>query len=269
MPFTNAWMYSALLIGILILTFCAGCSEQSETTKITPMPTITSNQPKFIEGDIITKTASSTDLFLLILNYDSANDTYERAFVNKKSDGSWFRSNNISEFADRTLMEKLYPAKVGHVNSLSQTAVETPSKNILSTPTPALTPALTLTPSVTQVKTDTLTPQPDPIVGTWTFTNSFEENGTRMNVVCSHQFVSWGNFSHSCAGPGEPAQEPDYGQWENLGDNLYVIMYPDGNNPEQPYGFYEGFYYNLSYNPESDTLTLVDETIVLERVKNA
>jgi len=248
--FTHAGMYSALLISICIITMCAGCSEQSETTKITPAPTITSNQPKFVEGDIITKTASSSDLFLLILNYDTTKDKYERAFVNKKSDGSWFRINDQSEFADRILIEKVYPAKVGHVNSLSYIAIETPSNNIISTSTPALTP------------------QPDPIVGTWTFTHSFEENGTRMNVVCSHQFVSSKIFSHTCAGPGEPAQEADYGQWESLGDNSYVIMYPDDNIPEQPYGFYEGFYYNLSYNPEFDTLTMVDEAIVLTRIQN-
>jgi hypothetical protein len=143
--------------------------------------------------------------------------------------------------------------------------METQSQNILSTSTPTLIP----TPASTPTKTPALTPQADPIVGTWTFTNSYEENGSRINVVCTHQFVSSGNFSHSCAGPGEPAQEPDYGQWENLGDNSYVIMYPDKNNPEQPYGFYEGFYYNLSYNPEFDNLTMADETIVLTRVKNA
>ena len=264
----NAGIYFAFFISMLIITFCAGCTEQSEPAKITSAPTITSNQPKFVEGDIIAKTASSPDLFILILNYDAPLDKYERAFANKKSDGSWFRNTNKTEFTDRILIEKLYPAKVGHVTSLSQTAIETPSKNILLTSTVSSTPA----PASTTTKTQTLTPQIDPIVGMWTFTNSFEENGSRMNVVCTHQFVTGGDFFHSCIGPGEPVQEPDYGQWKNLGANSYVIMYPNENNPEQTYGFYEGSYYNLSYNPEVDTLTIlaekINDNIVLKRGKN-
>ncbi|MDD1698433.1 MAG: hypothetical protein LUQ36_08725 [Methanoregula sp.] len=264
---TKTGVYSSLLMSILIITVCAGCTEPSATTG-TPVPATTSDQPKFVEGDIIAKTASSPDLFFLILSYDATKDQYERAFVNKKSDGSWFRSNDKSELADRILVETVYPAKVGHVISPAQITIETLSNNIPSPSTPALTPA----PASPSAKTPAQTAQPDPFVGTWTFTNSYEENGTILKVVCTHQFVSSGNFSHFCAGQGEQVQQPDYGKWENLGDNSYVIMYPDENNPEQPYGFYEGFYYYLSYNPDLDTLTLVTEMIqdpiILTRVQS-
>ena len=68
------------------------------------------------------------------------------------------------------------------------------------------------------------------------------------------------------------AQETDYGQWANLGGNSYVIMYPDENHPDEPYGFYDGFYYNLSFNPALDTLTIeseiMNERVVLHRMKN-
>jgi hypothetical protein len=264
----NAGIYSALCISMIIITLSAGCSEEVAPTTITQTPTITSNQPKFGEGDIIAKTTSSPDLFLVILNYDASLDKYERALVHKNSDGSWSRSNNKTEFTDRALIETVYPAKVGQVTSLSQIAIETPSPNTFEPSTASSTPS----PSLTPVKTQTQTPQFDPIIGTWTFTNSYEENGSRMNVTCTHQFVSGGEFFHACTGPNEPVQEPDYGQWENRGANAYVIMYPDENNPEQPYGFYEGFYYNLSYNPDVDTLTILaekaNETIVLTRGKN-
>jgi len=104
--FNTTGIYSALFISMLIITFCAGCAEDSEPPKITSAPTITSNQPKFVEGDIIAKTTSSPDIFILILNYDAPLDKYERAFVNKKSDGSWFKSNNKTEFADRILIDR-------------------------------------------------------------------------------------------------------------------------------------------------------------------
>jgi uncharacterized protein YkwD len=121
-------VYSAPVILILIITlFCAGCTEPSDDTITTQPPAISSVQSRFAEGDIIAKTVSSTDQFMLILHYDADTGNYERAIVNKRSDGSWFRNTNQSERIDRTLMEKVYPAKVGHVGSLSQVPVETRS----------------------------------------------------------------------------------------------------------------------------------------------
>ena len=262
---TWSHVFSILLI---IIVFCAGCS--GEGTPSTPLqtPAITKGQVKFFEGDIIAKSATSTDLYFVILKYDSTTDKYERALVNKKSDGDWFRSNDKSEFTDRVLIEKIYPAKVGHVNSLSQISIETQPKNLYSTTTTET--FIQKLPSVpTQKPGNPQTLTIDSIVGNWTFTTSFEENGSRINVVCTHQFVFGGDFSHSCVSPGVPAQETDYGQWVNLGDNLYAIMYPDENHPEEPYGFYDGFYYNLSFNPGLDTLTIqseiINESVVLTR----
>ena len=261
-------------IMLIIIVFCAGCSDNGVTSTPQQTPAITTSQVKFVEGDIIAKSATSSDVYFVIVHYDATTDRYERAFVNKKSDGSWVRSNNNSEFADRSLVEKVYHAKVGHINSLSQISIETPPKNVPSTLTPTETFVHSISPTQTQKpgNTQTLTPQIDSIVGNWTFTTSYEENGTRINIVCTHQFVSGGDFLHSCVSPSGPAQETDYGQWVKFGDNSYAIMYPDVNHPEEPYGFYDGFYYNLSYNSGSDTLTVISETInesiVLTRAKN-
>jgi uncharacterized protein YkwD len=172
-----------VIITLIVILFCAGCFEPSDDT--TQVPAVSSVQPKFVEGDIIAKTASSPDQFMLILHYDSSNGTYERAIVNKKSEGSWFRSNNQSEFIDRALMEKVYPVKVGHVSSRSQVPVETRLSASLpaqtefvptaSTATKSTTPAITpLLSAATIPATRTITPSPSPTTGTATQTTTPE-----------------------------------------------------------------------------------------------
>jgi uncharacterized protein YkwD len=179
---SRAARYSApVIITLIVILFCAGCFEPSDDT--TQVPAVSPVQPKFVEGDIIAKTLSSPDQFMLILHYDSANGTYERAIVNKKTDGSWFRSNNQSEFIDRALMEKVYPAKVGHVSSLSQVPVETRRSVSLpaqtefvpsaSTATKSTTPAVTPSPSTATIPaTRTTTSSPSPTPGTATQTTA-------------------------------------------------------------------------------------------------
>jgi PKD repeat protein len=131
---------------LFIFAWSPGCSDQSDTGTLIPtptlLPTISPMQVKFVKGDIIAKTASSTDQFRIILKYDSLTEKYERASVYKKPDGRWYRNNTKSEFADRALTEKTYPLKVGHTSSVSLVPVETwgsvpqvtQEKNILPTP---------------------------------------------------------------------------------------------------------------------------------------
>ena len=163
---------ASVIITFVILLFCAGCSVPLNDILITPSPAIFSVQPQFVEGDVIAKTVSTPDQFMLILKYDSATGEYERAIVNKKPDGSWFRGNDKSEFIDRTLMEKVYPVKVGHVSSLSHVSIETkPSTYIppqtefvpsMSRATLTKTPIITLSTS-TATPITTPTPQPETV----------------------------------------------------------------------------------------------------------
>jgi PKD repeat protein len=119
-------MYTILIISMLfLLTWSTGCTSQSDTGSLIPTPTTSAIQAKFVTGDIIAKTASSPDQFRMILKYDPLTEKYERASVQKKSDGRWYRNNKTSEFTDRALTEKIYPVKVGHVSSLSLVSVET------------------------------------------------------------------------------------------------------------------------------------------------
>ncbi len=141
--FNTGGMYLGLFVCMLfLLAWSAGCSELSDTGTMTPTSTIPPFQAKFGIGDIISKTVSSPDPCWLILKYDPLTEKYERAYVQKKSDGHWYRYNEKSEFVDRVLTEKIYTVTAGHVSSLSLVPVEacesvSPDnqvKNIPSTP---------------------------------------------------------------------------------------------------------------------------------------
>ena len=76
-------IYSVVFsIMLIIIVFCTGCSDEGTPSTPQQTPAITASQVKFVEGDIIAKSATSTDLYFVILNYDSTTDKYERAFVN-------------------------------------------------------------------------------------------------------------------------------------------------------------------------------------------
>jgi hypothetical protein len=138
-----------LMIGILIIAVLgAGCSDQSGSGTATPVPATTAVQPKFIAGDIIAKTATSTDTFWMIVKYDTKTDKYERALAYKKSDSSWYRKDNKTELAERQLTEKVYPAKVSHVSSISAVSITTPTATATTRPAQVSEPSISgITPS--------------------------------------------------------------------------------------------------------------------------
>jgi hypothetical protein len=126
-----------LLAGLVVLAVLfAGCSSESPQN-VTTLPTTVVNQPKYVAGDIIAKTTTSADSMWLIVKYDAKTDKYERALAYKKSDGSWYRKDERTELSDRALTEKLYPAKVTHVSSISAVPVVTPTTIPVTTSTTA------------------------------------------------------------------------------------------------------------------------------------
>jgi hypothetical protein len=140
-----------LFAGLVVLTVLfAGCSGEAPQGNATTVPTTPLIQAKFSSGDIIAKSASSADTFWLIVKYDTTTDKYERAFVYKKSDGSWYRKDTKTDEYDRILMERLYPVKIAHVPSISDV--------------PVATPAATTAPTTAPVTTSTTTPLPAPSV---------------------------------------------------------------------------------------------------------
>ena len=164
-----------ILAGILLLAvLSAGCSDNGQSgTNLTTVPT-TALMAKFTAGDIIAKTATSTDTFLLIVKYDAATDRYERALAYKKSDGSWYRKDERTEVTGRSVIEKIYPAKVSHVVSLGEVPVVTPT-------------AAATVPTVTATTTTT-TAYPAPTV------SSILPNTALAGTVVTIRSISGTNF---------------------------------------------------------------------------
>ena len=105
-----------LIFGVLI----AGCTDQSSAG--TTVPTTAVSNAKYVAGDIIGKTASTTEkMEYVITKYDSSTDQYTRQLLYKNTDGSWghFINNKTGEKVERTLVEKVYPVKISHVNITS------------------------------------------------------------------------------------------------------------------------------------------------------
>ena len=118
-----------LVIGV----FFAGCSSESSDAVVTPAPT-TVPAAKYSAGDIIAKTASGGESPLYVITkYDSAKEEYERAWIYKNDDGSWGHFiDSRTDRSPRSLIEKVYPAKVGHV-SLSAIPIVTPTIAVATT----------------------------------------------------------------------------------------------------------------------------------------
>ncbi len=110
-------LFSLFLIsGVLI----AGCSDQSPAGTTT-VPTTAVSNAKYVAGDIIGKTVSSTEnTEYIIIKFDISTDQYTRQLLYKNANGSWGHFiNNHTEKVERTLVEKVYPVKISHVNIAS------------------------------------------------------------------------------------------------------------------------------------------------------
>ena len=121
----NGLLICALLVFAVLI---AGCSDQSSAGTTTTVPTTAPPEAKFAAGDIIAKSASSTDQTLYVITqYDTKSGMYTRAWIHKNADGSWGHfSDNKTEKAERTLVEKVYPVKIARV-TVSSIPIVTPT----------------------------------------------------------------------------------------------------------------------------------------------
>jgi hypothetical protein len=121
----NGLLICALLVFAVLI---AGCSDQSSAGTTTTVPTTAPSAAKFAAGDIIAKSASSTDQMLYVITqYDANSGMYTRAWIYKNADGSWGHFiDSKTEKIERTLVEKVYPVKIAHV-TVSSIPIITPT----------------------------------------------------------------------------------------------------------------------------------------------
>ena len=164
----NGLIICVILVFVVLI---AGCSDQS-SAGVTPEPTTALPQAKFVSGDIIAKSASSTDQMLYVITqYDAKTDMYTRAWIHKNTDGSWGHfADNKTEKVERTLVEKVYPVKLTHV-TVSSIAIVTPT-----IPPTVVTTLSGSTPTVTNISPSN--GAKDALVGATITGASFESGAT-------------------------------------------------------------------------------------------
>jgi hypothetical protein len=146
---------------ILLLVACiliAGCSTPDTTTQ-TAQPgtptTTTAAGPQYTVGDIVKNPSSTADTAWLVIGYDPASDTYERALIHSNEGGGWgYRTDDRTEKASRSVMEKVYTVNLGNI---------APSSVPIVTPT-IITPVETIqltTRVTTATTTSTASMKPD------------------------------------------------------------------------------------------------------------
>jgi hypothetical protein len=149
-----------LFILLIVCLLVAGCST-SDTTDRTQQPAVTTSAgPRYSEGDIVKNPSSGTGTAWLVLGYDPAGDTYERAMIYQNTDGSWgYRKDSRTEQASRAVMEKVYtdvvenklPSSVPIVTPTIVTPVETTRLTVAAT---GVTTTAPQAPSITRIIPD-------------------------------------------------------------------------------------------------------------------
>lgn len=167
----SAKIFAIFVIFLFTCVFITGCTNSSSTAETTNTTTVvetsTTTGPLYSAGDIVKSSSASAGTAWLILSYDSAADTYSRAFVYQNSDGSWgYRMSASTETSGSASVEKMYPVKVTHV-SVSAVPVKT-----LTVATTAVAVATTTSSTTTATVTATTT-----TVGKPSFTDMIPDEG--------------------------------------------------------------------------------------------
>jgi len=177
----SARIFIALSIFLILCVTIMGCSNSSGSTATTTgtVTTATTIAPLYTAGDIVGSSSSSSTGWLVI-SYDSAKDSYTRAYIYKNTDGTWgYRVNSNTEQYPRLTMEKVYKIKITHV---------TISSIPTSAPTPVPTTVVT-TKATTVATAATTTTAPKP-----SFKDMDPDNGyagdSVTSVITGASFVS-------------------------------------------------------------------------------
>lgn len=141
-----------LLIAGILAAGCSSPDTKNETAPTEPTTIATIAGAQYAAGDIVKNPSSSAATAWLVIGYDPATDTYERALVHQNADGSWgYRTDDRTEKADRAVMDKVYSEKL---------ATRDPSSVPVITPTPVTIAVTTAVKPMTTTTTDTSTLKP-------------------------------------------------------------------------------------------------------------
>jgi hypothetical protein len=161
---------------ITACVFITACMDSSGTGNTTPQITSVTTAPLtgalYSAGDIVRNSKISPDTAWLVIGYDPAKDSYERAFIYRNADGTWgYRFDNRTEQANRVVMEKLYTEKITNKAPAS---------------IPIRQPTIAATTTATSKTTGTVTPTPTSTVspaGKPTFKNIVPDAGTAGTTI--------------------------------------------------------------------------------------
>jgi hypothetical protein len=244
--------FTAILVLVVMClaacVFFTGCTDSSTPAASEPSVSATTaaaSSALYKAGDIVKNPASTSPIAVLIIKYDTAADSYERAYIYPNSDGSWgYRMDSNTVTVSRANIEKIYTQKISNM-AVSSVPVSAPTT---STAVVTQTTSSVATTSTTSTTTTTLGLAPkvkgiEPDKGTAATTVTITE-------LTGQNFVSPANVSLKKGSTTIAATDV---KLDALGIISCKIAIPAGTtggywdvivtNPDKQYGSYQnGFY---------------------------
>jgi hypothetical protein len=167
-------LVSGLVVLLISCVLLAGCTNNSSTANTTNQTNVGTPSPsgsaKYVSGDIVKIPTSTAATAMLIIGYDAATDTYERALIYPNADGSWgYRRNSNTEKAARAVMEKTYTEKITN---------KPPASIVIRQPTVLATATTASTQTILTSTTTTISPTGKP-----TFKKIVPDQGTAGTAI--------------------------------------------------------------------------------------
>jgi hypothetical protein len=152
------YFLSGFFLLLMVCALIAGCTAPSGQANQTTLPAGTTTPAAatalYTAGDIVKNPKVSSDTAWLVIGYDPASDTYERALIYPNADGSWgYRSDAGTEKTSRPVMEKVYTEKLATV-APSSVPVVTPTQ-VATTETTGVSATKTVTTTTSATTTGT------------------------------------------------------------------------------------------------------------------
>jgi hypothetical protein len=165
-------LISGFVVLLISCVLISGCTNNPSTTNTTTQTSVVTTAPsgsvKYVSGDIVRNPKVSPTTASLVVGYDPASDTYERAIIYPNTDGSWgYRKSPSTDKVSRDVFEKIYTEKI-----TTKSPASIPIQTIAITTTTTTT-STTTAGSTTTTTTATVSPTGKP-----TFKKIVPDEGT-------------------------------------------------------------------------------------------